>query len=389
MNICMVAYSFYETDFRIRKYSEALVERGDKVDVIGLGKKDQNSADKINGVNIIRIQNRNVLEESQGMYFLKFMYFFLKTFLFLSYRSLKNKYDLIHIHNIPDFLVFSAMVPKIINTKLILDIHDILPEYYANKFKGNKNSIIKKILIKVEKLSISFSDYVIVANDIWKERLQKRSVSPKKIMTILNYPDVRYFKNSKKYNNRKDEFIIMYPGSLSYFQGVDIAIKAMKKIETIVPEAVLHIYGEGSQENDLRNMVKELSLENRVKIMDVVPIDILAEKMSTACVGIVPKRSDSFGNETFATKILEFMALGIPVIVSDTKIDRFYFNENIVQYFKSGNIIDLADKIKFLYDNEDKAIIQSKNALKYVENHNWSIMKNKYLELTDNICNIM
>jgi glycosyltransferase involved in cell wall biosynthesis len=60
-------------------------------------------------------------------------------------------------------------------------------------------------------------------------------------------------------------------------------------------------------------------------------------------LGVVPKRADSFGNEAYSTKIMEFMSLGVPVIVSETKIDRYYFDDSVVRFFQSGNSDALAD----------------------------------------------
>jgi len=68
---------------------------------------------------------------------------------------------------------------------------------------------------------------------------------------------------------------------------------------------------------------------------------------------VVPKRANSFGNEAFSTKILEFMALGVPVIVSNTKIDKYYFSDDLVMFFKNEDIDDLAAKMEFMITNRD------------------------------------
>jgi glycosyltransferase involved in cell wall biosynthesis len=83
-----------------------------------------------------------------------------------------------------------------------------------------------------------------------------------------------------------------------------------------------------SGEKNLEHMIAEMGLENRVFIKETVPIEQIARVMANVALGIIPKRNDPFGGEAFSTKILEFMSLGVPVIVSETKIDKFYLKSN-------------------------------------------------------------
>ena len=133
MNACIIAYTFYEIDYRVRRYAESLVERGDHIDVISLRREDQESEGILNGVNIHRIQKRSYNEKSILDYVLRIMTFFTKSSIILLLRHLKRDYKLIHIHNVPDFLVFTGLIPKLLGAKIILDIHDILPEDFPHR----------------------------------------------------------------------------------------------------------------------------------------------------------------------------------------------------------------------------------------------------------------
>ena len=116
-----------------------------------------------------------------------------------------------------------------------------------------------------------------------------------------------------------------------------------------------------------------------------MPIDEISEAMANSDLGIVPKRKDSFGNEAFSTKIFEFMSVGVPVLVSDTKIDKFYFNDDIVQFFTSGDEHDLADKLLKLIKDEDLRKRLVKNATTFIKENSWEVHKQKYLELVDGL----
>lgn len=384
MKVCMLAYTFYETDNRVRRYAETLVKRGDQVDVIALRKKYQSHFEILKGVNIYKIQERNINENGKLSYMFKLILFFINSFIFLTKMHLKKRYDLIHVHSIPDFEVFATLIPKLTGAKIILDIHDIVPELYVSKFNCNENSIIYKALVFIEKISCNFSDKVITANHIWEKKLISRSVKKNKCSVIMNFPDPSIF--YKRHRVRKDDkFIIIYPGTLNYHQGLDIAINAFNKIKNDVPKAEFHIYGRGPEKRKIELLIKELNLENRVLIKDLLPMEEISEIMANSDLGVVPKRKGLFGDEALSTKILEFMLLGIPVIAADTKIERYYFNDSIIKFFKAGNVKDLAESmLKMIKDENLREKIRT-NAMIFVQGFSWEKRKVEYLELIKEI----
>ena len=130
-HVCMLAYSFYTFDNRVRRYAETLARRGDDVEVIALRYTGRPAMEVINSVRVFQIQRREKNERRRVSYFLRIVLFFVRSMVFLTRRHLRKPYDLLHVHSIPDFLVFAAWLPKLLGAKIILDIHDLLPEYYA------------------------------------------------------------------------------------------------------------------------------------------------------------------------------------------------------------------------------------------------------------------
>lgn len=384
LRVCMLAYTFYEEDNRVRRYAESLAKRGDHVDVVALLQKGQPSTENINGVNVFRIQGRVVNERSKLTYLIRLFLFLVQSGVFVSRQHLRNRYDVIHVHSIPDFEVFAAVLPKIMGAKLILDIHDIVPEFYTSKFNSSQDSFMFKLLVGTERLSIAFSDHVIVANHIWQERLEGRSVKAPKCTTILNFPDSEVFE--RRGRAREDgKFIILYPGTLNFHQGVDIAIRAFSRITRTVPEAEFHIYGEGEQLGHLKSLIAELQLQRQVLIKDKLPFNQIATVMENADLAVVPKRKNSFGNEAFSTKILEFMALGVPVIVPDTMIDKHYFNESVARFFQANDAESLAEQMLLMIKNPDLRQTLVTNATAFVHQYSWDANKDLYLDLVDSL----
>ena len=302
----------------------------------------------------------------------------------LARRHLAKRYQLVHVHSVPDFLVVAAWFPKLAGAKIILDIHDLLPEFYASKYGAAPGSLLYQSLVLTERMSIMFSDHVIAANDLWLNRLTSRSVRKEKCSSMVNVPDEAIF--SPRGRTRKDaKFIVLYPGTLNWHQGVDIAVRAFALIAREVPEAEFHIYGEGPYKAPLEQLVQELGLQTRVKINGFVSTRAVARLIENADLGVVPKRKDGFGDEAFSTKIMEFMALGVPVIVPDSRVDTYYFNASIARFFKGGDEQDLARAMLALIRQPELRCQLASNALHFVESHNWGQMQAQYLSLVDSL----
>jgi glycosyltransferase involved in cell wall biosynthesis len=382
--ICMLVYAFYEHDNRVMRYAQTLVERGDEVDVVALGADaEQEVFEKIDGVNVHRIQRRQRNEKNKFSYLFRLIRFCSKSSFVLGRRHLKSAYDLVHVHNVPDFLVFSAWLPRLGGAKIILDIHDISPEFFANKFCKPQGGIYVRMLKWVEFISARFADHVIVSNHLWFDKITARSVPHGKCSVFVNFVDPDIFECERMRNDGK--FIMLYHGGLQRHQGLDIAIRAFAKIAPQAPIAEFHIYGGGNMKPELQALAKEFGLSDKVIFFESLPMREIAGVVANADLGIVAKRADSFGDEAYSTKIMEFMASRVPVIVSKTKIDSFYFNDSVVRFFESGNENDLAAAMLDLMRNPELRRTMVHNASEYVGRNNWNLKKREYLNLVDTL----
>ena len=384
MRICCIAYTFYESDTRVRMYAEALAQRGDHVEVMALKEDSQVRYRLLKGVHVYGIQTRRPNERGKADYLYRLIEFLIRSAFLLTKRSIRNPYNVVHIHSVPDFEVFAAFFAKMMGAKVILDIHDILPEFYSSKFNVDPKSIAFRILLWLEKASTAFADHVIVANHLWKQKLIQRSTRENKCTAILNYPDASiFFRRGNLRLNRR--FLIVYPGTLNNHQGVDIAIRSFARICDQVPHVEFHIYGAGGMKEYLVELTRKLGLQNRIIFKGWCSAEKIGEIIAEADLGVVPKRNGSFGGEAFSTKILEFMAAGVPVIVSATKIDRYYFNDAVVRFFEPESEADLAEKmLGLINDDEERARLAAK-ADEFLENYKWENRKYEYFRLVDGL----
>ncbi len=386
LRVCHVAYTFYESDNRVMRYAETLAARGDHVDVIALRHRGQTFKGILNGVNVYRIQRRTIDEKAALGYLLKILWFFAKSFVLLGVMGLRKTYDVVHVHNVPDFLVFTALAPKLFGAGVLLDIHDVQPELYAAKFGAQEHSVLFRCLLLVERACCRFADHVIVANHLWHDRLTRRSVPQSKCTVILNYPDLGLFRpNQSRTREGSDGFRLLYPGTLNHHQGLDLAIAAFAEAHRQMPGAELHIYGDGPAREALRLQTTRLGLTDRVKFADRVPLHQVPQLIASSDVGIVPKRADGFGNEAFSTKILEFMACGVPVIVARTKVDAYYFTEELVRFFAPGDAADLARQMVWVYEHRGDHQAWIRSAQCFAARNSWQVHASAYLDLVERL----
>jgi glycosyltransferase involved in cell wall biosynthesis len=383
----MVAYAFYESDTRILQYATALAQRGDSVDVIALRRdKSLPAFEVFHGVNVFRIQYRTVNEKGILAYASRIARFFLRS----SWRLYRNQrhhpYDVVHVHNVPDFLVFTALSAKWKRKPVILDIHDLLPEFFASKFKIRHGSFLFKFLTFIEEWSAAFATHVIIANDIWRDRLVARSSHAAKCSVVRNRPDLSIFQAEPAQKKKQDKFILTYPGSLNWHQGLDIAIRAFASVAGQMPNAEFHIYGEGSARASLVELADQLGMQDRIIFHDFLSSHAIAKVMAATDLAIEPKRANSaFSNEALSTKILEFMSLGVPVIACRTRIHAYYYDDSIVQYYENDNERELAEQILRLKNNPALRARLAANAEVYVRSNTWDARKHEYLELIDSL----
>jgi glycosyltransferase involved in cell wall biosynthesis len=314
------------------------------------------------------------------------VWFFLKCLVRLSIQSVVRPYDVVHVHNIPDFLVFCAVMAKLRGSRIILDIHDVVPELYAGKFKAAHDSHTCHLLRVVERASCRFADHVIIANHLWYDKVTRRSVAAEKCTVMLNYPDLSVFQRGQVGCGAPHPgFVFLYPGTLNHHQGLDLAVEAFASVAGQMPTAELHIYGDGPAKDGLVEQVSRLGLRGRVRIMDLVPLHSVPALMMNADVGVVPKRADGFGDEAFSTKILEFMACGVPVVVARTRVDAFYFPEDTVRFFAPGNAQDLAAQMMWMYENRDEVTRIAGRATAHVSRFAWDKHRGVYFGRIDEL----
>src|ERR1035437_6694279 len=184
----MVVFSSYPADPRPRRAAEALLREGMLVDLICEADERLPKREKLGGLEIFRVP---IAHHRGGKLSYAYQYsaFILMSASILAWRSLRSRYDLIHVHNMPDILVLSALLPKAFGAKVILDQHDPMPELMMTIFNLKEDSLGVRVIRKLEKWSIACTDLVITVNVACKRTFAACSCLPEKIGVVMNSPD--------------------------------------------------------------------------------------------------------------------------------------------------------------------------------------------------------
>lgn len=386
VRVCMVAYTNYQFDSRVRREAEALVQRGDTVDFICLEDESGKNPEYLNGVRLIKISSRRYRGSDAKMYLTSYLYFFLAVTFKLAVLQLKNSYQVIQVHTMPDFMVFVAVLPKLMGAKVLLDVHDLMPELYRSKFGFSETHFLIRFITWIERFSIGFADQAIAVHKPHLDALCRHGNPAGKFTLLLNLPDMKIFGNGvDELPKTKTSFDLIYHGTVSRRHGLEIAIQAVLALREKIKGLKLSIIGEGDDISRLTDMVNELDILEHVQIRKGVPLDELVCQIRSADIGVIPLLYDDFTKYMLPVKLLEYVALNIPVICTRTETIETYFDNSMIQYFSSGSATELADDILFLYQNPDRRRELVANASKFNQTYNWEKQKRSYYHLVDSL----
>jgi glycosyltransferase involved in cell wall biosynthesis len=382
--ICMIAYTRYASDARVRREAEALAARGDQVDFICVKEQKGGMADTYGGVRLFPISASRYQGDSTLVYLWIYLSFLFRSFLLVTRLFFKNRYDIIQVHTMPDFLVFAALIPRLFGAKVILDVHDLMPELYICKFGPNRRRLFVKFITWIERRSIAFADRAIAVHIPHRDALVQHGNAADKFIVLLNVPDPHIFERNGHF--RSDErFRLIYHGTVARRHGLDVALRAVASVKDQIPNLEFLIIGHGDDLPRVKRLAEELNLKGCVRFLGTMPVEQLPNHLVQADVGLVPILYDGFTRYMLPLKLMEYARMGIPAIVSDTETIRAYFDSQMVRFCKPGNEQDLADAILELYRHPDRRDQLVRAVGRFNSTYNWDQQKKVYFELVDGL----
>lgn len=387
---CMVVHAHYPYgETRVQRQAEALARRGYEVDVLCLRGRADPAVEILNGVRILRLPVRYSNYDWAGWKIWEYLRFALLVMLKLIRLHTRHRYGTIQVHNLPDFLIFAAWYPKLMKARLILDLHDLMPEFYQSKYGAETGGRLVRLLYLQEKLACRFANHVITVSELWRQTLIKRGVPADKVSVVMNVADHTIFRQPEgpvtKPANGSGLHLI-YHGSITYRYGIDLVLRAMAKIREQVPDLYLTVHGGGEYQPNLVALTKELGLEQQVNFsVKFMPVEELPKLIMSADVGLAPYRTDVFTDGIVPTKLMEYAALGMPAIASRTSAVQAYFQDTMVEFFTPGDVDDLARCLLTIYHDRGHLAELARGAGVFNQRYNWEKLGNEYVDLIDRL----
>jgi glycosyltransferase involved in cell wall biosynthesis len=373
MKVCHLTSVHSPFDSRIfYKECKTLVEAGYKVTLIA--QHDKNEV--VSGVEIIALPKaKNRVHRMFGLT--------LKIF----WLALKQKADLYHFHD-PELMFIGVALKLFTGKRVIYDVHENVRKQILNKYWLPKWSrkIVSILYGWIEKLCLLFIDYIIIAEDSYIENYIKLN----NVKCVKNFPLLSYLKNQNCEANYSQEIIeksLIYLGCISKPRGVFELIKAVKLLKDYgYSNVLLKLIGPVYPESlllEVNELLSRYNISNNITIFGKIPHEKVYEILSESRVGLAILHPDPNYIESFPTKLFEYMATGLPVVVSN-----FPLWKEIINAHKCGICVDplnpeeIAKAIRYLIEHPKLAKKMGENGRKAVlEKYNWEREGRKLLAL--------
>ena len=256
----------------------------------------------------------------------------------------KERYDIVYVHTMPDLLVLVGLIPKLFGARIVLNIHDMMPELYMSKFGISENHPLIRTLGFQEQFSIRLADKVICVHDPHRDVLCRRGAPSSKITVLPNVPDPLIFRSDSSVPRTDGTFRIVYHGTIARRLGLDLGVRAFAKAAESCPDARFEIFGDGDAGEELEAQIIASGVEDRIHFSrKMFRVESIAQMIQGASVGLIPNRRDVATDYMLPVKLLEYVHLGIPVIAPRLLAIQYYFREDQVAYYEPGDVDELAE----------------------------------------------
>jgi glycosyltransferase involved in cell wall biosynthesis len=385
--VFMGAYTHYRRDPRVRREAEALAAEGHRVVFMAPRQPGEPGRERIAGVEVVRRAALRRKPESFGAYVFDYALFFVQLAAHLTLHPLR--YGLIHINNMPDFLVFAAWLPRLLGRPVIHDIHDLMPEIYMEKFGVDERHWAIRLLLAQERLAGRFATAVLTVEERLKDVIAERGIPAEKISVLINLPDERLFapRAACPAKGPRAAFVVVYHGTLARRLGLDIAIEAVARARRRIPWLEFRIVGAGEERERLIRLAERLEVSDIVRFSEgFVPVEHIPALLADADVGLVPLRRSGATDMMLPTKLLEYVQMRIPCVVPKTGTIARYFDESMLCFVAAEDPESLADALVELYEHPEKRERLGRVAAeRFVGKYRWNEHKRVYTRLVNRL----
>lgn len=383
----MVVHGPYPDDPRVARESRAAFAAGWEVDVVASREPGETGDETVEGVRVIRLPIAHKRGGGTVRVATEYVGFAVLAAVQVAWRSLRRRYDVVQVHNPPDFLIAAALVPRLLGARVVLDVHDLSSDMFEMRFGGRGWArVIEAALRWVERAATAFAHRIITVHEPYRRELVARGVPREKITVVMNSLDETLLPSPGARESHPSGFRVVYHGTVTPHYGVDLALEAFAEVAAVLPDARLDIYGAGDAVPRLKLLARERNVADRVAFSErYLPQGEVLREVRGASVGLIPNRPTRLNRYALSSKLFEYVALGIPAVVADLPTLREHFTDNEVLFFRAGDIGSLAEALLESARDPGAAQTRAEAARRRYEAYRWPVSARRYVELLDRL----
>lgn len=291
-------------------------------------------------------------------------------FLFSWKIYFKHGFQVIQGCNPPDNIFLVAFPFKLFGVKFIFDHHDVCPELYLSKYE--RKDLFYKVQLWLERMTFRCCDVAIVTNQSYRQNaIERGGMRPSNVFVVRNGPDPSILSATPPVPSRKHgkRYLVGYVGTMSAQEGLDILLDAAMEVRKRGRDDVYFTcIGGGPGLPELRRLCHEKGLEDMVTFTGRISFPDLLEILSTADVCVNPDKPCEMNSKSTMIKIMEYMALGKPIVQFEGCEGRFSAQDASLYSPADGDLAaDFAEKILWLLDHPEERARMSEFGRKRVE----------------------
>jgi glycosyltransferase involved in cell wall biosynthesis len=366
---------------QIRRVAEALVGAGYEVDVLCMRHSGRSRMAMVNGVRVISLPG-SLGRSNKIRYAFDYAAFCVLVALTLAFRQLRRRYSVVQVYTMPDFLVFAALVPKLLGSRIVAYMNEPTPELFETLYGATR---FRRVLERIEQSALRFADHSITVTEQLKQRYVERGATASRISVVLNAADptsdLAGWTPPEPVED--DEFVVMSHGAVEDRYGQDTIIEAAALLRDELPRLRVVFTGSGSNEEKTLQMIGEKNLEGIVRFEGFVSRERLNDLLHTAGAGIVAQKASPYSHLVHTYKMVDYWIFGRPVIASRLHATSELYGDDVIEYFEAGDAADLARAIRRLHDDSSRREELARNGRLAQARHGWAVQHQIYLGVYD------
>lgn len=387
--VAILVHALVPGDTRIRRQSDALIEAGYEVDVFALRGRGEAHEERRGALRIVRLPVSRWFTGFAG-HIAEYLAFTAVATPRLAAAHRSRGYDLVQVATVPDFLAFAALPVKWMGVPLLLDLHEDMPEFFRDRFASPLLRPLLPLVTAATRAAAAVSDELVTVHEPLRQLSIQRGVDPARIAVVMNGADETIFDPSRHPRRAwmADGVLrLIHHSNLQRIYGLDRAMKALAAVRDEIP-LHLDVYGDGPWRPQIEAAIADQGVGDLVTLHDRVPLDELPRIISDHDVGIVPSLDEPYLAYSLSTKLLEYVAMGLPVIASDLATNRSHFTADAIRFVRGGDPDSLADALRATVADPAAAQARADEARRQGAAYAWGTQKARYVELVDRLTGV-